>query len=101
MQRSQGYFELTLLKDLGEFGILEVAGEFHGSTTHLGRRITIVASAKKRLDPVIFQLGFVANLPWDPSEWSWRMVDGLNTTPFFDYLAKKGYIRNKTHCRET
>jgi hypothetical protein len=37
----------------------------------------------------IFQLGFMANLPWDPSEWSLKLVDGLNITPFFGYSIKK------------
>jgi hypothetical protein len=50
----KGYFEPALLKDLGEFGIFEVAGKFHGLMAHLGRRIAIVANAKKRLDLVIF-----------------------------------------------
>jgi len=45
---------LTLLKDLGEFGIFEVEGEFHGSTTHLGRRIAIIVSAKKIIRPSNF-----------------------------------------------
>jgi hypothetical protein len=87
---------LAFFKDLREFGIFEVTRLI----THLGRRITIITNAKKILDLIIFQLGFVADLPWDPSKWSWRMVDGLSTTPFFDYFAKKGYKGNNTHCKE-
>jgi hypothetical protein len=91
---------MALLKDLGEFGIFEIARKFYGSTTHLRRKIIIVASAKKRSNLVIFQLGFVANLPWDPNEWTWKMVDGLSIAPFFIYSAKRHYKGNKTHYRE-
>jgi hypothetical protein len=50
----KGYFEPALSKDLGEFWIFEVAGKFHGLMAHLGRKITIIASAQKKIDLAIF-----------------------------------------------
>lgn len=96
----KGYFELVLLKGLGEFNISEAAIGFHGSMGHSGKKIAIVTSEKKS-DLVIFQHGFVANLPWDPGKWSLTVVDGLGIAPFFGYSTKKNYIRNKTHYKET
>jgi hypothetical protein len=40
----KGYFELTLLKNLREFCIFEVAVEFHGSMVHSRNKTTIVVT---------------------------------------------------------
>jgi len=43
----------------------------------------------------------MVDLPWDPNEWSWRAVDGLDIAPLFGYSTKRSYKRNKTHYMET
>jgi hypothetical protein len=43
----KGYFELILLKDLGEFSISEVTIKFHGSMVHSRKKTTIIVNVKK------------------------------------------------------
>jgi hypothetical protein len=43
----KGYFELTLLKDLGDFSIFEATVEFPGSMVHSRKKTTIVVNVEK------------------------------------------------------
>ncbi len=44
----KGYFELVLLKDLGEFSIFKAVIESHGLMVHSGKKIAIVVNVKKK-----------------------------------------------------
>jgi len=66
---------------------------------HSRNKIVIIANVKK-IGPSNFHLGFVVDLPWDPSKQSWKVVDGLGIVPFFGYSTKINYRRNKIHYKE-
>jgi len=42
----------------------------------------------------------VVDLPWDPSEQSWKAGDILGIVPFFGYSTKINYRRDKTRYKE-
>jgi hypothetical protein len=52
----KGYFELVLLKDLGELSISEATVEFHGLMVHLGNKTIIIVSVKKNQTWQFFNL---------------------------------------------
>lgn len=45
--------------------------------------------ANKKSIFTLFQSNFIADLPWDPSEWSWKAINGLEKTSFFGYFVKR------------
>ncbi len=47
----------------------------------------------------MFILDLWWTFPWDPSEQSWKVVDGLGIVPFFGYSTKINYRRNKTRLQ--
>jgi hypothetical protein len=38
-----------------------------------------------------FGFGFIKELPWDPSECTWKDFPSLGAAPFFSYTSKRGY----------
>jgi hypothetical protein len=45
----------------------------------------------------LFQFNFIADLLWDPGEWSLRAINSFEKTSFFGYFVKRGYQKNKGH----
>jgi hypothetical protein len=61
----------------------------HDSTLKVARDAPI--PGKSTLTYWIFETGFIQELPWDPGEWHWQATPPLGDSPFFGYIAKRGY----------
>jgi hypothetical protein len=62
----------------------------HGSTLKVARDAP--TPGKSLLIYWIFETGFIQELPWDPGEWHWQATPPLGDSPFFGYIAKRGYM---------
>ena len=39
----------------------------------------------------IYERSFICNLDFDPKEWKWKKMEGLQETSFFNYQTKRSY----------
>ena len=39
----------------------------------------------------LYKKGFISNFDFDPKEWKWKKIGGLQETTFFNYETKRGY----------
>jgi len=50
---------------------------------------------------VLFQFWFIVGLPWDLSEWIWKVGQGLKELTFFQYSANRGYMTGKASWEDS